>query len=287
MSTSHVDLADGRRLAWSEYGEPGGRPVLFFHGGNDSRLAGALIAQAAQRRGVRLICVDRPGFGESTFQAGRRLTDWPDDVLAVADDLGLERFAVLGHSGGGPHALACAAGASGRVTAVATVSSVAPPGASNAGLHPAFRVVNVLMSSRRLYAPMARSQLKQMRNSTDRWLKMWGRMQPADGELFDRQPQVRDDVVAEMEEGARQGVDGIVLEAALYHRDWGFDLAAISAPTWVWHGARDRQAAVAWAEYLAETIPGARLTLATDSGHFSTLVEYADDILAGLAELAD
>ncbi len=282
--TRYVDLEDGRRLAWTEYGTPGGRPVLFFHGGNDSRLAGRMLDQAARNGDVRLVCVDRPGFGGSTYQAGRRFTDWPSDVVALADDLGLGGFAVLGHSGGGPHALACAAAARERVTAAATVSSVAPPAASNSGLHPAFRMVNLLMLSRRLYTPMARSQLKQMRNSTDRWLGMWGRMQPADGELFERRPEIRDEIVEEMDEGARPGIDGIVLEASLYHRDWGFDLGSITAATRVWHGGRDRQAALAWAEYLAGSIPGATMTVAVRSGHFSTLIDHATDILEGLAD---
>lgn len=281
QATMYVDLDGDRRLAWTEYGHPDGRPVLLFHGGNDSRLVGAMLAEAARRGQVRLVCADRPGFGRSTFQAGRRFTDWPKDVAALADELGLERFAVVGHSGGGPHALACAVALPDRVSWVSTVSSVAPPEASNAGLHPAFRAVNVLMASRRAYAPMARSQLKQMRGSTQRWLQMWGRMQPADGELFDRRPDMRDLLVAEMDEGAHQGVDGIVLEAALYHRDWGFDLRSVSAPTSVWHGGRDRQAAVAWAQYLAATIPGATLTMVAASGHFSTLVDHAQAILAG------
>ena len=136
---------------------------------------------------------------------------------------------------------------------------------------------------------MARSQRGQMRGSPDRWLRMWGRMQPADGALFARRPEVAREIVAEMTEGARQGIDGIVHEAGLYHRDWGFPLSDVTVPVHVWHGRRDRQAAVAWAQHLAEAIPGATLTIVDDGGHFSTLVAHADEILAwlttaGLAE---
>jgi pimeloyl-ACP methyl ester carboxylesterase len=286
MSPSNGDgsltLADGRTLTWAEYGRADGAAVLFFHGGNDSRLAGRLLADAAERAAVRLICPDRPGFGGSAFQPGRRLVDWPGDITDLADHLGLGEFPILGHSGGGPHALACAHAMGSRIRAVATVSSAAPPPASNRGMHPMFRIVNVLMKSSALYRPMARSQLSQMRGSPDRWLQVWGRMQPADGALFGRRPEVAGEIVAEMTEGARQGIDGIVHEAGLYHRDWGFPLDAVAAPVHVWHGRQDRQAAVAWAQHLAGTIPGATLSIVDDGGHFSTLIDHADEILEWL-----
>ncbi len=121
-------LADGRTLAWAEYGVPDGRSVLFFHGGNDSRLAGRLLADAATRANVRLICPDRPGYGASTFSAGRTFLDWANDVGHLTDGLGITGYRVVGHSGGGPHALACAHSHPGRVQSVATVSSPAPQG---------------------------------------------------------------------------------------------------------------------------------------------------------------
>ena len=286
LEDGSIVLPDGRSLSWAEYGAPDGIPVLFFHGGNDSRLAGRLQADAAARSGVRLICPDRPGFGRSTFQPERRLTDWPSDVALLADHLGLGSFSVLGHSGGGPHALACAVAPASSVRAAATVSSPAPPSASNSGMHPLFRVVNVLMRSAALYRPMARSQLGQMRGSPERWLRMWGRMQPADRALFERRPDVADEIVAEMTEGARRGIEGIVHEAGLYHRDWEFALGAVSVPVHIWHGQRDRQAAPGWARHLADEIPGSTLTMVEEGGHFSTLIDHADEILGSLTAAA-
>ncbi len=276
-----MTLPDGRTLAWAEYGVPDGRSVLFFHGGNDSRLAGRLLADAATRQNVRLICPDRPGFGASTFSAGRGFLDWPADVGGLADELGIAGYAVVGHSGGGPHAVACAQANPERVHSVATVSSPAPPAAPNRGLHPAFRLMNVLFRSPALYRPMAKNQLKQMVTSPQRWLSVWGRMQPADGELFRRKPEVAAEIIAEMTEGARQGVSGIVHEAGLYHADWGFRLRDVSTNAQVWHGRRDRQAALAWGEFLAEELPHASLRIDEEGGHFSTLVNNADEILAG------
>lgn len=102
-------MSSGRALAYFEWGDDAGYPVLYFHGTPSSRLEGAFADGAAKRAGFRLIAVDRPGFGRSTFQHGRRFHDWPADVCALADALGLDEFGVVGHSGAGPHLFACGA----------------------------------------------------------------------------------------------------------------------------------------------------------------------------------
>src|SRR6185312_3853086 len=108
--TEHrVRLADGRTLACLELGDPSGPPVLYFHGYPGSRLEARVAAAAARRLGLRLLAVDRPGFGQSTFQTGRSIGAWAADVAALADRLALGRFSIVGVSGGGPYALACAA----------------------------------------------------------------------------------------------------------------------------------------------------------------------------------
>jgi len=103
-----IELRDGRALAYAEYGVSSGSVLLYFHGGADSRLEAKFLSMPAERAGIRLIGIDRPGMGRSTFKAGRRVVDWPDDVVELADALRIERFAVVGISGGGPYALACA-----------------------------------------------------------------------------------------------------------------------------------------------------------------------------------
>ena len=101
------ELPDGRRLAYAQWGDLLGMPVFYCHGFPGSRLEAHLGDAAARRLGIRLIAPDRPGFGESTLQPHRRLSDWPDDLIALADSLELDRFHLLGVSGGGPYALAC------------------------------------------------------------------------------------------------------------------------------------------------------------------------------------
>src|SRR5215831_6622757 len=123
---STVILADGRRIGYAEWGDADGRPLLYFHGWPGSRLEGRLGAEAARASGVRLVALDRPGMGLSDRLPRRRLIDWPSDVAAVADALGLRRFAVLGISGGGPYAVACARMLADRLIGVGVVSSLAP-----------------------------------------------------------------------------------------------------------------------------------------------------------------
>jgi len=101
-------LSDGRRLSFQESGSADGHPVLYFHGFPGSRLEAGFADPAAKRHSLRIIGVDRPGFGLSDFQPGRRLIDWPHDVTQLADALNIKRFAVLGVSGGGPYAAVCA-----------------------------------------------------------------------------------------------------------------------------------------------------------------------------------
>src|SRR5438552_17010722 len=105
-TTTSITLRDGRRLGYAEYGDPAGVAVFYFHGTPGSRLEGTIADEAAKRLRVRLIAIDRPGVGLSTFKPRRKLRDWPADVIALADALGIDRFAIVGLSGGGPHALA-------------------------------------------------------------------------------------------------------------------------------------------------------------------------------------
>ncbi|MEW6094629.1 MAG: alpha/beta hydrolase, partial [Chloroflexota bacterium] len=124
-------LLNGQTLGYAEYGDLRGKPVFFFHGTPGSRFFRP-YDEITARLGVRLICVERPGYGESTFQPGRRILDWPNDIAQLADALGLEKFAVAGHSGGGPYVEACAYALPDRVTAAAVLCGAGPMNTTNA-----------------------------------------------------------------------------------------------------------------------------------------------------------
>src|ERR1700756_1202961 len=138
--SQQLRLPGGRLLGYDEYGVPDGNPIFYFHGSPSTRLEWLLFGNdaLANKLNIRVIVPDRPGLGRSEFHLGRRIGDWPEDVLALADNLKLTRFAVCGYSGGGPYAAACALKMPERLTRVGIVSGTAPfdePGLT-AGVHP-------------------------------------------------------------------------------------------------------------------------------------------------------
>jgi pimeloyl-ACP methyl ester carboxylesterase len=228
-----LQLADGRLLSYAEYGDLAGQPLFFFHGGNDSRLEAAILDETAQKLGVRIIAPDRPGYGRSTFQAQRTFLDWPNDIAQLADALGIVQFAVAGHSGGGPHAAVVAYGMPERLTSVTLISSAAPPGSSNKGMHPLVSYGDqffhgIIAASCTAASPSKRPfRCKRRRKSSS---SQWGRMSPADGRLFQSRPAVQEMIAAEMQEALHQGIDAILQEHSLYKQPWGIELTAIALP---------------------------------------------------------
>lgn len=288
LSSEHSDqrlrLADRRTLAWAEWGDPEGTPVFFFHGGADSRLAAAVIHRAACEAGVRLIAPDRPGYGASDPRPEWRFTDWPEDVFALADRLGIDRFAVMGHSAGSPCTLAMAADPRGRVVAAVVVSGAAPRAATGAGMGVPFRLNRWLAIrapglNRRFLASHRRSVF----GDAEKFLHQWGRMSPPEGRLFARDPSVAERIVEDMREGYRQGIDAAAHENWLLYQDWGFELSRVEVPVALYYGSADPMCPPAWGEFLEAELPQASLTLVEGEGHFSTLVLAAAEILAKAA----
>lgn len=275
-----LELADGRTLAWQEYGSPDGRPVFFFHGGNDSRLEAAILHAPATARGLRIIATDRPGYGQSDFLEGRELVDWPADVQALADHLQLERFAVVGHSGGGPHALVTAARLPDRVDHATVVAGAAPKAAGGRGMAVPFRLNRflaiVLPGTLSAFMKNHRASLEK----PEKYLGQWGWASPADGRLFKENPELALHVVAEQVESYRQGVDAAVLENKMYYREWGFALEAVQVPVSLVYGADDKMCPTAWGTYLDERLPRSTLHFVEDAGHISILVDGVDRALA-------
>jgi pimeloyl-ACP methyl ester carboxylesterase len=278
----HIQLRDGRQLAYAEYGDPAGRPVFFFQGTPSSRLMhpDEDITCAA---GARLIVADRPGFGQSDFQAGRTLLDWPDDVTELARALGLDRFAVVGISGGGPYVSAVAYKIPQRLTTVAIVSGGGPSNAPHAlgGLsrerqaaYQLFRRVPWLMR------PLFWLSYNPRRDPEGFFKKYTANARGADRRIIQR-PAMRTMLIASYAEAARQGVRGFVWELHLVTRPWGFSLRDITVPVLLWHGDQDASTPLAMAQYVAQTIPQCRASFLTGEGHF-LLFEHWAEILQAL-----
>jgi pimeloyl-ACP methyl ester carboxylesterase len=267
-----IRLRDGRRLGYAEWGDPVGRPLFFFHGWPGSRIEGCLGDEAARARGVRLIAIDRPGMGLSDFQQRRTLLDWPDDVVQVAVALGLDRFAVLGISGGGPYAAVCAWKLSDRLTGAGIVSSLAPldvPGAvASMGRQNrlVFQLVgHVAILGRVLMAAMAVSVNRRRDHILER-----GVAAAVDKEFL-RRPEVRKILGESLSEAFRRGSRGAAWEMGLYARPWGFPLGDIRTPVYLSHGEQDANAPVTMGHYLATRIPECRASFYPREGHLHFL----------------
>jgi pimeloyl-ACP methyl ester carboxylesterase len=280
-----MTLADGRMLAYCEWGDPTGHPVVLMHGGPGSRLL-CPDEDATAAAGVRLLTVDRPGYGGSDPRPDPTLLGWADDVQALADRLGLERFAVVGFSAGGGYALACAAWMPERISAVGLASCEGPydqvPGALEQDLTP---------EGRRLYERIRRDPIAAHGAVAEYvgWYAdpdtIWEWEPPAVDVPILARPDVRDALTLMFREGARQGVGGLVADWIAQCLPWGFALADLKLPAWVWQGELDHLVRPAQAHYLSAVLPNATLLLYPADGHLLFL-QHWDDILAAVTARA-
>ncbi|MEX5719897.1 alpha/beta fold hydrolase [Geodermatophilus maliterrae] len=279
-----LELHDGRTVAFAEWGDPDGWPVLGCHGSPSSRLEHHVDDPAAYRRwGVRLIVVDRPGFGRSDPQPGRRVTDWPADVVQVLDSLGVDRFAVLSLSGGAAYALACAHALPDRVRAVGILGGAPPPdvpwpwpgwlpGSLRAAAHRPSPAATALL--RPVFAPLTvRPAL------LPRYLQV--RLNPADRRVIGR-PAVRRALAATFTEGMRQGSAALAEDRALLFRPWGFPVGEVRQPVHVWHGTQDWQVPVGLGRVLAAMLPHCSAHWYPGEGHF-LVFDHAREVYGALA----
>lgn len=281
--TGVVTLSDGRELAYEEYGDPAGFPVLSFHGGLSSRLDAAPAHQAAVLVGVRLLSPDRPGIGRSSFQPARRLLDWPSDVAELADALGLGRFAVMGWSAGGPYAAVCAARLADRVTAAALLSSSVPLDVygTSRGLTMEDRLL-LLLSRHAPRLASAVMTLTIVRASNARLLReVMHALPPADRTVL-REWGPADQALAFLREGTRQGTAGCVLDYQIFGDAWGFSLEEITVPVQIWEGSDDSTGPPDYRDFLKRHIAHATVTVVPGEGHLSLLPHQAPAIFAAL-----
>ncbi len=286
ISDRRVPLPDGRVLGCSEYGVADGKPVFYFHGYPASRFEARLAEPAAFKLGLRIVALDRPGYGLSDFTPEHRIDGWPDDVAAAARGLGIERFAVLGISGGGPYALACAFRIPERLSAVALVGGLGPvyqPWARR-DLRPFARLGVFLArkASRSLWPIYGSVPAQMMRRYPARaYALVTAFAQEADRRVLER-PEVREALMASMCEAQRQGPAASLHELGLYARPWGFDLTSIGVPVTLWQGGCDRVVPPAHGHYQSRELPRGRLRLLPEEGHFSLPINRMDEILRDL-----
>lgn len=277
-------LPDGRQLQFWEGGARDGRPVVFFPGCPDSRHVAFSAGPVAERDGVRLIAVNRPGYGASTATASDHLSV-SDDVIALADHLELTQFATLGMSLGGPYALACATRHPGRVRAVGVVASPAPPTALDPPLHrdhmsaeeqqffSRLRRVDIDAAAEMLRPDYADWVAAIAPSDADddalasRWLAA---MSAEDRQTLSRFPTT---VVAAAAREALAQLDGYLRDVAVTFRDWAFRPDEINAPVWLCYGADDGNVSLRNADWLAAQIRQANVEVLPGTTHLQALLD--------------
>ena len=272
---STLTLKNGRLLGYDECGDPAGKPAFYFHGLPGSTVEMAHLEGAANSQGVRLIGIDRPGFGSSDFKADRTILDFPDDVVELADHLGISNFGVSGMSAGGVYALACAAKIPERITCCAVIS-----GAGDKGLHA--RMLGRFMPF--IMMPMM-ARMFSDRESSEKLLieKMSSNMPDADQRALAKGNTAKI-MAASLVEGFAQGGKGAALDGKLISGNYGFAYGQIELENiFLWHGEADKQIPIAVALRTAEALLHCQATFYPGEGHISVIVNHADEIVDALA----
>ena len=285
-----MQLPDGRWLDLRVSGPAGGVPLIFHHGTPGASIPSRAMERAVHSRGLRLVTTSRPGYGDSSPQAGRQVVDVVADTGAVLDEIGASRCLVAGWSGGGPHALACGARLP-AAAAVLVIAGVAPYEADGLDWMGGMGEENVVEFSAALKGedelrPYLLSAREQLKDATAQDI--------VDG-LETLLPEVDracltgefgEDMAASFAEALRSGVEGWVEDDLAFARPWGFGLAEVSAPATIWQGSADLMVPFAHGQWLASHVPGARVHLEDGEGHLSIGIGALDRMLDELLAVA-
>ncbi len=279
-------LRDGRKLGYAECGDLAGETVFHFHASGSSRLERPADESIPADLGLRFVTVDRPGHGLSDPQPGRQLLDWPDDVVQLADHLGIAEFYVMGWSAGGAPALACAAKLPERVQAVAVVSGVSPPDcpgqykglplANKLWKFGARRMPALVRLMRRAAYPLIMGDLEEAGRSMSMSFPL------EDRRLLDETEALRR-FAQDIQEGYRQGWEGPVQDDIVNAQPWGFCLEDIAQRVDLWHGEIDKNVRLHHAQCLHSRLPNSRLTVWEGEAHLALMVHWRE-VLAVLLE---
>ncbi|MDD5135979.1 MAG: alpha/beta hydrolase [Candidatus Omnitrophica bacterium] len=278
---------DGRRIAFYEYGDPGGTPIIFCHG-TGSHVHVMLLHKAAKQLGYRVIVPDRPGIGLSDFDPKRKLLDGASDIVGLAGHLGIGKFGVMGISGGVPALLASAYSLAERLTFVVDLAGAVPLYRDPAALKQLgamdrfYAILGAHMPLGLFQIPFALLGFQQriMKNPKAFADMMRSSMCKADMELFNM-PEMQYLFMRDFQELFRQGARPPALDAQLIYLPWGFDIHQIKIHVDIRQGADDRWIPPYFSQYLAKALPDAALKMIPDQGHFYHMA-YAEETLKSL-----
>ena len=270
-----LTLNDGRKLGYAEYGISDGKPLFYFHGHSGSRFEARFLAEQATQAHIRLIGVDRPGMGRSSFKSGRRLLDWPDDLVELAGYLHLDRFAVVGFSGGGPYALSCAYKLADRLTACGIVAGVGHTG-------PLLTFLSQWLPW--LVLPIARRYFRDPEIASTTLTRVARNWVEPDRRAF-ASPGVREIMAASLAEALKHGAKGPAYDGVLLGRSWGFRLEEITlSRLYVWQGELDREVPVTMGRSIVAQLLQCQAAFYPGEGHISLIVNHRKEIVTTLVK---
>jgi pimeloyl-ACP methyl ester carboxylesterase len=280
-SEGTIRLRDGRKLGYAEFGTADGVPLIWFHGTPGARRQVAPESRRlALEKGVRIICVERPGVGDSSPHRYQHIAEYAEDIEQFADALALDTFAVGGLSGGGPYTLACAARMPERVFFAAVLGGVAPTMGPDAVAGPEsaswLRIGTAIGPLHRPMGGFLRGAIYALTPIAEQCIKAFSRVMPeADQRVF-ADPLVRQMFLDDLILGGRINMQALFLDARLFARDWGFRLGDITVPVYMLYGDADTIVPLGHGHDLASRIPGSNLRIRTDAGHIGGLEASAE-----------
>jgi pimeloyl-ACP methyl ester carboxylesterase len=286
-----VKVASGRRLGFAEFGAPDGRPVVWLHGTPGARRQIPHEARiAAERDGLRLVGIDRPGIGSSSPFIYENVAAFAGDLEIVADRLGLDELVVIGLSGGGPYALAAGACLPDRVHAVGVLGGVAPtigPDAVHGGLVALGRRFAPLLSVTRVPVGIGLTALVRMvKPFGSPALDLYARVSPEGDRRLLGRPEFKAMFLDDLMNGSRKQLSAPIADVLLFSKHWGFDLADVHVPVRWWHGDADHIIPFAHGVHCVSRLPDAELVVLPGESHLGGL-GVGEEILLTLIELAD
>ncbi len=282
-----LSLRDGRALGYAEYGDPSGKPVFFFHGLPGSRRQRHPDDSIAIELGAHIIAIDRPGYGLSDFQPGRKLLDWPGDVAQLADWLKIDQFSAIGLSGGGPYLLACAYKIPERISSATVISGMGPiddPEATK-GMLPSMRLG--LGIAPRVPWGFVRLALDPVAKMVSRNPAGAKKFVPSSAPEADKKAFARSDIQEvdrqDLVEAYRNGAQGAFWEVVTLASPWGFRLEDINKKIHLWHGEEDTTVPPHMGRYVARTLPDCEPRFYAGEGHMLMYNYWREILTAAVA----
>lgn len=280
-NTKYIELNDGRDLCYTVYGDPFGTPFFFFHGFPGSRLDILLFNgdAIAKQKGVKLIAVDRPGYGDSEFQKERTLLDWPKDIAELADTLKIDKFSILGYSGGGPYALACAYQIPERLNKVCVISGMVPKSTTKAKNGSSMFIPKMPPYLQNI---ILKGMKKMLVDKPERLIQNMNKSLPEPDKKILENETVKIAFINTWSESLKTDHKGAKHDAKIYKKDWGFDISKIKKEVYFYHGEEDLNILSVSAKHLANELQNCNSEFYSKEGHISLIYKYFDQIMTTL-----